>query len=475
MGKKSITNKFILKTNNYEIIDNFSFRIKRTNKSFQQVASISAKRKYASNLHTDMKIGDVVSISVVQNNEKEELFQGNVTSISITLGFIKFEAQFSFFEYKQINETHKDTSRKQVMTFLVPEIQYQAAEDPLPQIVLSGSLERVSHKLLTNKNFYISNDKKLIVTDTPKKGNTWDIKSIVESIKRWTVRIFENINIELNDIVELNGCKYAVNGITTYKTNQQFRKDLSIEFLEKSDNVAKEEKLSDEEHLELSEYFDNPERLVFLTEEAKANFIQLVKIVKSEMKDRNEKFEKVFITSEKRTYESQMKILSKKMRYLSGDGNPQNMFEYYEEHIRESYVGKSSTLNYLYAIQHAYDGTPIELLDIKRWSKIPLKHQEEILQIMTLSKEGDFGIDIKSPRTIGAEELLLKYMSAHVFLPSFHIGDKISVIDIRSKENKELTASNVVNKNKSLGRKGYIKSVSEGEPHAHLGLVNPKK
>ncbi|MGL5955554.1 MAG: hypothetical protein ACRC0X_02965, partial [Brevinema sp.] len=128
---------------------------------------------------------------------------------------------------------------------------------------------------------------------------------------------------------------------------------------------------------------------------------KLVDLATKEYNKNPEKYIKVHITSSFRTYISQTKILMDKLEHTT------NMFQYYKNQIKESEnhktgtkrkVGTSDTLNYLDALQSAFDLKPYDPI---RWQKIK-KHQEQIANIRKIHDH--------SNRKRAVEHLLLEFM-----------------------------------------------------------------
>ncbi|MGL5955965.1 MAG: hypothetical protein ACRC0X_05110, partial [Brevinema sp.] len=352
--------------------------------------------------------------------------------------------------------------------------------------VFKGSLRSSLYRILRKKVFFINSQQQLVILDTLTPRN--HISPIIKSVSflSFDIEPIPHLDISdtfsyLNQLFIIIGIHYS-NSHTTIHADQyspQISAPVKIEQSVVASQPLKPLFAPSETQAKRGETTDS--LLAQLHPLLLPKLNQLAEEVRTEMGD---DFQTIVITSVQRSVASQVHILSQKMRRLSGTDN---MFDYYEKRILEKVddvrkIGKSTTLNYLNAIQSYFDDTILETLDTSRWAKIPSTHQKQIETMgeKDNSKESEIEVinykgekEFKTPRTLEAEKLLTSYMTNDqkgnaVFRPSLHLLPKesVSVMDISIHGNRRDTAQKLLDKVGS----GYLTD-SEGEPHVHLTLL----
>ena len=204
---------------------NFSFIVVNALNSAAKTASIKIKRNYFLANKIETKPGDACYLSLsVNNGAKILIFSGKIKNTITTARDIVIEASYHAFNPEEINETYKDTSYKDVLTKLAPNLQYQTENVTPEQIVLKGRREEnfrrvvqsLSNALRRPLYYSLTRENSLILSGNilKNKAKTHTIDDMLLATERNKLNIFPIPELEIGDIVKLRDKEYIVKAVT---------------------------------------------------------------------------------------------------------------------------------------------------------------------------------------------------------------------------------------------------------------------
>lgn len=204
---------------------NFGFIAVNALNSAAKTASLKVRRNYFLANKIETKPGDACHLSLsVNNGAKILIFSGNIKSMITTARDMVIEAAYSAFDGSEINETYKDTSYKDVLTKLAPNLQYQTENVTPEQIVLQGSKEEnfrravqsLSKALRRPLYYSLTRENSLILSDNilKNKAKTYTVDDMLLAAERSKLNIFPIPELEIGDKVKLRDKEYIVKAVT---------------------------------------------------------------------------------------------------------------------------------------------------------------------------------------------------------------------------------------------------------------------
>lgn len=204
---------------------NFGFIAVNALNSAMKTASLRIRRNYFLANKIETKPGDACHLSLsVNNGAKILIFSGKIKSMITTARDMVIEASYNAFNSEEINETYKDTSYKDVLTKLAPNLQYQTENFTPEQIVLQGSKEenfrRVAQSLsnaLRRPLYYsLTRENSLILSDNivKNKAKIYAVDDMLLAAERNKLSIFPIPELEIGDKVKLRDKEYIVKSVT---------------------------------------------------------------------------------------------------------------------------------------------------------------------------------------------------------------------------------------------------------------------
>ncbi|MGL4676451.1 MAG: hypothetical protein ACRCWI_02140 [Brevinema sp.] len=450
----------------------FTFKVIRPSNSLITLAKVTIKRTIYKTKKTDAKEGDRLFISIQNNSEDKILiFKGIIRSVSDMGDQIHITAESRVVANEDFNETYKDSSLEKVIKVLVQKMIYEAVDKIYSQLICRGKKEDSLRRLLRDKHYFTNLDNYLIVRDDLKGGVTFVIDNCTyhDSVKSDSIPIVPIPQLEINDIVKYMEKQFIVRAITyDYLSKAQMVLHV-VKYIKETIIPSSEQK---EEHPISKDapkeylYFENPEKLLELSEGARNHIISVTKKTYEKL---GEYFEKIYITSAYRTRTEQVNILKGKLD-LGTD-----MYDYY----------KSASLSapYLKIMQYLYDGIYTEVPEEDYLAIEQAYQNRPDLEIDGKKRQEDFEKIIngnpirKGNKEDGVQVLNLSMVQQKLFTPSFHMGcDDVnrkysSSIDLRYSD----TTDTVRNEHIDSGNKGQSYRITpeeakqgKGDAHIHI-------